>query len=223
MISIIIPSYNQQDYLPDAIESALAQPASEVIVIDDGSTDNSLDIAQGYEKHGVKVISQVNKGLASARNTGIMNASGEWILPLDADDILLDDCVEILIDYISKNPDVDVISPSFREFGASNADVVLMPNPTIDDFWAGNRVGYCSVIRKSALLEIGGYSPRMVEGWEDYHLWFNLLKRGKKLITIPDIIWLYRVKPESMYTESVKHSDKLWAQINKDFLYDSHP
>lgn len=221
IFSIIIPSYNQEKYLADAIDSAILQPESEVIVIDDGSTDNSLNIANRY-KGKVKVISQVNKGLASARNTGIMNAKGTWILPLDADDILLDNCVEKLITAIAENPKADVISPSFKTFGTSSETIILMPNPTIEDFWAGNRVGYCSAIKKKALLEIGGYSPRMDKGWEDYHLWFNMLKRGKKIVTVPEVLWLYRTKEESMWTESVKHGDELWKQINKDFLYDTN-
>jgi glycosyltransferase involved in cell wall biosynthesis len=216
MFSIIIPSYNQQEYLCDAIDSALAQPVSEVIVIDDGSTDNSLAIARGYEKHGVKVISQVNKGLASARNTGIMNAQGSWILPLDADDILLDECVEKIIETISRYSP-DIVSASFREFGVRNTNIVLMDNPTIEDFVTGNRVGYCSAIKKSILQAVGGYSPRMDKGYEDYHLWFNLLSRGYSIKTIPEMLWLYRTKEESMITESQKHHNELMAQINKDF------
>src|SRR3990167_2888452 len=83
-ISVIIPSYNQASYLPDAIESVLTQKVAphEIIVVDDGSTDGSLEIAR---KYAVKVIVQVNKGLPSARNTGIMNATGDYILPLDAE------------------------------------------------------------------------------------------------------------------------------------------
>lgn len=217
IFSIIIPSYNQEKYLADAIDSAILQPESEVIVIDDGSTDNSLNIANRY-KGKVKVISQVNKGLASARNTGIMNAKGTWILPLDADDILLDNCVEKLITAIAENPKADIISPSFKTFGTSNEQIVLMPNPTIEDFWTGNRVGYCSAIKKKALLEIGGYSSRMVEGYEDLHMTINLLSRGKKLITLQDVLWLYRTKEESMYTKITPQIHaKLIQQINADF------
>lgn len=224
IFTIGIPSYNQQEYLADAIDSALAQPNSEVIVCDDGSTDDSFNIAARYniDYPRVKIIRQVNKGLASARNTIIMNMKGDFLLPLDADDILLDNCVEKLITAIAENPKADVISPSFKTFGTSSETIILMPNPTIEDFWAGNRVGYCSAIKKKALLEIGGYSPRMDKGWEDYHLWFNMLKRGKKIVTVPEVLWLYRTKEESMWTESVKHGDELWKQINKDFLYDTN-
>lgn len=210
-----IASYNQQEYLSEAIESALDQTVNcKIIVCNDGSTDNSLEIARKYP---VRVIDQVNKGLALARNTIIMNSDDDFILFLDADDMLLETAVQRIEETIDENPDADIIAPSFKTFGTSNEQVILMPNPVLEDFKTGNRIGYCSAIRKSALLEVGGYSPRMVEGWEDYHLWFNLLTRGKKIVTIPEVLWLYRTKEKSMWKDSVEHSDKLWAQIKKDF------
>ena len=216
MIDIILPSFNQQEYLPDAIESALAQSASSVIVVDDGSTDNSLKIAEGYQSQGVRVISQTNKGLASARNTGIMNSKAQYCLFLDADDILLDGCTDKIIE-VAANTQADIIAPSFKEFGLSQADVILMPNPKLEDFRNGNKVGYCQTIRRTALQHIGGYSPRMAEGYEDLHLTINLLSKGYSLVTISDILWLYRIKEESMYTNSIRYHKKLLAQINKDF------
>ena len=81
----------------------------------------------------------------------------------------------------------------------------------------GNRIGYCSAIKKSALLEVGGYSPRMIWGYEDYHLWFDFLTRNKKIITIPEVLWLYRTKKESMIKMANEHQAELLAQINKDF------
>jgi|SRR3990167_1538150 len=219
MISIVIPSFNQQDYLCDAIESAIAQKNPylnvEVIVVDDGSTDNSLEIARKYP---VKVVSQTNRGLSSARNTGIMNAKGHYILFLDADDILLEGAI-LKIQKIIKATNADIVSPSFRTFGTSNQEIILMPNPTIEDFKVGNRIAYCSAIKREALLEVGGYSPRMTWGWEDLHLWINLLTKGKKIATIPEVLWLYRTKEKSMWLDSVQHSEELTNQIKKDFPF----
>lgn len=215
MFSVIIPSYNQQEFLPDAIESALNQTyfPLEVIVVDDGSTDNSLAIARNY---GVRVVSQVNKGLSSARNTGIMNAEGEYLVFLDADDILLENYLQKIKKVIDETK-ADIVAPSFKEFGVSHRDVILMENPTITDFMTANRIGYCTAIKREALLQCGGYSPKMTWGAEDYHLWFDLLSRGKKLVTIQDILWLYRVKSNSMWTETAKHQEEYMNQIKKDF------
>lgn len=216
MITIVIPSYNQQDFLSDAIESALNQTVKcEVIVVDDGSTDNSLEIAKRYEPR-VKVVEQVNKGLASARNTGIMHAGNSWILPLDADDILLENCIERIQQRIDKGS-ADVVAPSFKEFGISNAIVELMPEPKLEDFRSGNRLGYCAAIKTDVLKSVGGYSPKMTWGAEDLHLWINLLTRGYKIETLHEVLWLYRTKSDSMWTETAKHKDEFLAQINKDF------
>lgn len=215
-ISVVIPTYNQAQYLAECIESVLNQTrkADEIIVVNDGSQDDTRYIAKQYP---VKYIEQVNKGLSSARNTGIMNMTSDWFHPLDSDDVMLPNCLERIEQAINENPDADVISPSFRCFGVNQGDVILMPNPTLEDFKTGNRVGYFSAIKKEALLEIGGYSPRMVWGYEDYHLWFNLLRAGKKIVTIPDVLLQYRTKKESMITTAQQHHSELMAQIYKDF------
>jgi glycosyltransferase involved in cell wall biosynthesis len=89
-VSILIPCYNSESYLAEAIESALGQtwPNCEIIVVDDGSTDDSLGVAQGYEGQGVRVIDQSNQGAPAARNRALEVATGEYIQYLDADDLL---------------------------------------------------------------------------------------------------------------------------------------
>lgn len=226
MISFVIPSYNQVQYLPDAIDSILSQlnPVwDELIIVDDGSTDRSLEVAKKYEldndelNPAIKVISQVNKGLASARNTGIMNAKEEWIWPLDADDILKDGAIKKMKEVIMTTPGADIVAPSFKTFGTSNQEIILMKDPKLKDFKLGNKIPYFSAIKKSKLLEVGGYSPRMTFGYEDLHLWINLLVRGAKIETIPEALVLYRTKPQSMYTDALSHHAQLLVQINKDF------
>ena len=99
MISIIVPAYNAEKYLDACLESILTQDACmEVIVVDDGSTDSTYDIAV---RHGVKAIRQPNKGLSSARNTSLDNASGKWVLFVDADDCLTPGALRHLLDAAS--------------------------------------------------------------------------------------------------------------------------
>lgn len=214
--SIIIPAFNQAEYIAEAVESALNQTiACEVIVVDDGSPDKTNEV---IDKYPIKIIHQVNKGLASARNTGIMNSTGDVILPLDADDILYSDCVEKM-QKVFEETDADVVAPSMRCFGEANEDIILMRNPTIGDFRTANRIPYASAIKKECLLECGGYQPKMdaLGGWEDYHLWFDLLTRGKKIVTIQEPLLLYRTKQKSMWRESVKNAKALHAQLERDF------
>lgn len=214
-ISVIIPSYNQQEYLADSIESVLTQTVKphEIIVVDDGSTDSSLEIARKYP---VTVIQQVNKGLSSARNTGIMNATGDYCFFLDADDIILESCLDI-IDQAAEQTKCDIVAPSFKEFGLSNRPVILGAVPTLEDFKTANRLPYFCAIKRSVLLECGGYSPRMTWGWEDYAIWFDLIGRGKTVCVIQIPLVLYRIKANSMIHTANLHADELKAQIIKDF------
>lgn len=217
--SIIIPSYGQAEYLDQAIDSAITQNYDdyEVIVVDDGSTDGSLEIAQRFLPN-IKLIQQKNKGLASARNAGLMHATGEYIFPLDADDIMMSDCLSKIADKIAET-DADVVGPSIRCFGTAEQDTILMPEPSFDDFKEGNRLAYCSAIRTSALKDVGGYSPKMdaLGGWEDLWLWYALMEQGKKIVTVQEPLVMYRVKNESMWTKAEKNKVALWAQLVKDF------
>lgn len=212
--SVVIPVFNQQEYLSDAIESALAQTVPcEIIVVNDGSTDNSLEVAK---KYGVKIIDQINKGLSSARNAGIMSATTDYILPLDADDILLERCVEVMEEAIKSN-DADVIAPSFKTFGVKNGVTQLTAIPSIQDFKEGNRIPYFSGIKRKVLQEVGGYNPRFSIGYEDWALWLDIFRRGHSLCTLDEVLVLYRTKETSMLTEAQKHHEEIMEQMRKTY------
>lgn len=215
MITIGIPCFNHEAYLADAIESALEQTQPcEVLVCDDGSTDHSLEIAKKYP---VKVISQVNKGLASARNTLIMNMSGDYFLPLDADDMLLPDCVEKMEEVI-KNEGCDVIAPSFKNFGLYNNEVILTGFPDLKNFMEYNYLPYFCAFKKEVLLEIGGYNPKMTWGYEDWDMHLDIFKRKHTVAVMQSVLVLYRTKESSMLTEAQKHDGAL-----KDQMKLNHP
>lgn len=213
--SVIVPVYRQLEYLPEALDSLRMQSYSdfEVIIVSDGDGPPTADLGRRY---GYKVIEQCNKGLASARNTGIMNATGDYILPLDADDFLMENCLQRMSETIDKT-NADIIAPSFKHFGVLNTLLFLQEVPTLADFKTANRLPYFCAIRREALLECGGYSPRMNFGYEDYHLWFDLLSRGKTVAVIHEILVLYRTKSQSMLTNAQKHHPELMAQIMNDF------
>ena len=109
-VSIIIPLYNQKQFVADAIESALAQTYKniEVIVVNDGSTDCPDEVLDKY-KHNIKLVYQENKGLAAARNRGLLESTGEYIQFLDADDIIFNDKIEKQITVINRNNGINVI------------------------------------------------------------------------------------------------------------------
>ncbi len=222
-ISIIIPTYNQSEYLEDAIESAFNQttPAHEIIIINDGSLDDTKVVAERYMFREfpligppVTIINQVNKGLASARNTGIMAATGDYILPLDSDDILMENAIEVFTRE-AMNTNADILAPSFIEFGKSNREVILQMFD-MEALKQANRLGYFSLVRRATLVECGGYNPKMKWGWEDWDLWIDLLSRNKSIGIIQEILVKYRVKEKSMIHEANAHGDELYAQMKKN-------
>ncbi len=109
-VSIIIPTYNHASYLPDAIKSVLSQTFKnfEIIVVNDGSTDNTVDVLQPYMGM-IKYIYKDNGGLSSARNVGIRNSTGEYIVFLDADDMLMPDKLKIQSVILDENPDIGMV------------------------------------------------------------------------------------------------------------------
>lgn len=213
-VSVIIPVYNQAQYLPDAVESVFSQTKQpdQIIIVDDGSTDGSGEIADSY-KDRCTVVHQVNKGLSSARNTGLMHATSDYILPLDSDDILLDNAIEVLTEKIGEN---DILAPSFKTFGVENHEVILGQGLTLKHFANANYIPYFSLFKRSRMLEVGGYSPRMIWGYEDMHMTIDILKRGASIATIPDVLVLYRTKANSMIHTAQAHHDELMAQIAHD-------
>lgn len=220
-ISVVIPTFNQAEYLAECIESVLAQTYKphEIICVNDGSPDDTRYVAKQYD---IKYIETTNRGLAMARNVGIMNMTGDWFYPLDSDDMMTPECLQRVADTIAENPEADIIAPSFKCFGKYQEPVILMENPELKDFkflngQPQNRIGYFSAIKKEALLEVGGYSPKMTWGWEDLHLTINLLSQGKKIVTIPEVLMLYRTKEHSMIHEANAHATELTQQIFKDF------
>jgi len=222
-ISIVIPVYNQGEYLEDALDSAFnqTQAAHEIIVVNDGSLDDSKEIAERYMfrelpliSSPVRVINQVNKGLASARNTGIMAATGDYIQFLDADDILMENALEVLTRE-AMNTNADIYAPSFVEFGKSDREVILGMF-TMEDLKIANRLGYFSLVRRSVLIECGGYNPKMKWGWEDWDLWLDLLSRDKSIGIIQEVLVRYRVKERSMIHEANEHGDELYNQMRKN-------
>lgn len=128
MISIIVPVYNAESYLEQCIKSVLAQSNVdlELILVDDGSTDGSLKICRRWENDSrVSVISTENRGVSAARNLGLQKASGKWILFLDSDDYLLDNCLENLMAMVS--PDTQAVIAAYTDGRTGNEKVLHQP------------------------------------------------------------------------------------------------
>jgi glycosyltransferase involved in cell wall biosynthesis len=212
-VSIIIPLYNQAEYVRKAIDSALAQQWDnfEVIVVNDGSTDNWMGVAQVYHDR-VVWINQTNRGLATARNAGIRASTGKFILPLDADDWIdptfLAKTVPLMTDQ-----KIGIVATGMQRHGELN-DYVTPRGLTLALELRGNELPYCSLIRRSAYNQVqGGYDSRLWS-WEDWSLWISLLKLNWRVGVVDEPLFHYLVKKVSMVTKTHGREGQLQRIMN---------
>lgn len=185
MFSVVIPLYNKEKSIANTIQSVLNQTFVdfEVIIVNDGSTDNSLSVVQQFNDSRIKVIDKPNGGVSSARNRGIDESFNEWIAFLDGDDLWKENHLEVLYQLISKFPKDKVFCTSFVN---SNQEFPEIQNDTIniiDDYFVEAINGHffwTSVvcIEKSILLSNGKFNTNLVLG-EDIELWAKIGRKNK--------------------------------------------
>jgi len=187
-ISVVMPAYNAGKYIREAVNSVLNQTFSgfELIIINDGSTDNTQEVISSFTDPRIILINhEVNKGIASALNTGLLHAKSEYIARFDADDLCFPERLAIQFDFLQTHPDyiltggdAEYISENgehlfhFKCIGHTNEQISKKIN------------NYCPFIhssvmyRKDAVLRAGGYSL-YAHNFEDYFLWVRLHRYGK--------------------------------------------
>jgi glycosyltransferase involved in cell wall biosynthesis len=135
LVSILIPCYNAELWLTETIESALGQtwPHTEIIVVDDGSSDKSLEVARRFEPHGIRIIAQSNHGASAARNAARAACQGEWLQFLDADDLLAPDKIEQQMRLAASVGDDFVLCATWSRFTRTPADADFTPQPLCID------------------------------------------------------------------------------------------
>ncbi len=182
-VSIVIPCFNYGRFLPEAVESALAQdyPELEVIVVDDGSTDDSLEVARSFESRGVRALTHENQGLARTCNRGAEEATGELMLFLSADDRLASTYVSELLAALEREPDASFAYCSARLFGAESGVMPSRPFSAFSLVRGRNYINGSALIRRAEYLEAGGFPVDLGEGtFDDWDFWLTMLDRGKR-------------------------------------------
>jgi glycosyltransferase involved in cell wall biosynthesis len=199
LVSAILPVYNGSAFIGDAIESVLAQTYEplECIVVDDGSTDDTADVARTYEPH-VRVIQQPNQRVARARNHGASVATGELLAFLDADDVWCPERVERQWDLLASRPAIGAVVCATQVVDHELNPLRLIeqdPSLTVEDMllWRSGAVSTSSnlLIRRSCFEEVGGFDEQLTAS-EDWMMTFRLIARGQ-LVAIPDPLVKYRV------------------------------
>ena len=210
LVSVIMPMFNAQVYLADAVESIINQTYKnwELLAIDDGSTDDSLAIMQKYATSDKRIIilkHEQNKGLPAARNTGIKNARGKYIMLMDADDISVSDRMEKQVAFMEKNINVDVCGTFARTFG--DGQEVVWEKPLNNKEIKLNLLVMCAFISASTMLRtasIRHHSLLFDESWkivEDYEFWCRAADR-LTYHNLPEALYLCR-----QVTDSLSHGN----------------
>jgi hypothetical protein len=206
LVSVVIPCFRQGHFLAGAVDSALNQshPAVEVIVVNDGSDDQTDEVARRYGER-INYIFQENRGLARARNTGAAAATGKYLLFLDADDLLHPSAVEWLVEAAGGRDDV-LCATGHRAFtgdpGASTGRDVLPPRVASP---SGQLLSTCFgpphafLSSRAKVAALGGFDPAPA-GCEDYDLWVRLVLAGCEVVPVFRVAAYYRRHPASMST-----------------------
>ena len=202
-VSVIIPCYKQASFLTDAIESVLAQthPHIEVIVVDDGSPDDTSDVASRYPR--VRCIRQENQGLSAARNTGVRESEGEFLVFLDADDRLTPKALESGVQHLRQCPSAAFVAGKHRTISIDGSPVPTMERPHIGrdhyvELLKANHIGCPATVmyRRTVFDDVHGFDST-VNAASDYDLYLRIARKFATSFHT-DIVAEYRQHGDSM-------------------------
>jgi glycosyltransferase involved in cell wall biosynthesis len=218
-LSIIITCYNLGEFLQEAIDSVQEYcniQEYEIILVNDGSTDaltNQIIELISKNDLSITLINQPNLGLAKARNSGIKESKGEFIIILDADNKLRPIFLEKTIEILKNNQAIDVVHGNAQNFG--NKNTVWQSKPfDFKEMLLNNYIDACAGFRKSTWEKLGGYDENMpLMGFEDWDLWLRMGNSGCQFKYADEIFFDYRVRDHSMLSDAWKKRNVLLNYI----------
>jgi glycosyltransferase involved in cell wall biosynthesis len=209
LVSIIIPAYNASQHIAAAIESVLIQNYRnfEIVVVDDGSTDNTRQVVEGFKGENVKYVYQSNKGVSAARNTAIRNAKGKYIAPLDADDMIMPYFISNCLKAFETDPQLDsVYTDVFRIF-VDEKRTDIWKNPDFPDrrelirdlFKQGRQIVPFGkgLIKADVFEKIGLYDESLIVG-EDYDMIRRFVKNDMIAYHVAEPLYIHKLTSNSL-------------------------
>ena len=235
MISILVPIYNAENCIKRCLDSILGQTYRdlEIVLINDGSKDNSLSIIQGYSKRDkrIKIINQENQGVASARNTALRNATGEAILYVDADDWIEPEMIEKMCSLMDKNIDIVFCGSDHAEEKKTVKRVsdiryeVWSQEEQQQEFMLHQKMTgmlWNKLIRRSLTEEV--YFDERVGYGEDAQFLWKILKKSKKMIVTNEILYHHVLDENSIshqtFNEKKYTAIPMWEEITQEVKRD---
>ena len=223
-ITVLMPVYNAAQYIAGAIASVLAQKFSdfELLIINDGSTDETEQVIRSFTDDRIRFINQSNQGIAAALNMGLLNARAELIARFDADDICLPNRLALQYLFLQQHPDHVIVGCDADYIDMNGEHVFTCALPAHSDEEIRNLASTCcpfihsSVLyRKDAIVAAGGYNIH-AHAFEDHLLWTTLIKNGKAA-NLPQVLLQVRLNPGSVSIDEKWHT-KRFKEIKKKSL-----
>lgn len=222
VVSIIMPCYNDGQYLQQAISSCLQQTfqSIELIIVDDGSDDDcTISTLKTLLDPRITILHANHIGPSGARNTAIQHAKGRYILPLDADDWIDPKYIEHAVKILDARADVGIVYCRAYLFGEKEG-IWHLPEYSLENILLDNCIFITALFRKADWQTVGGFSEEFNHGLEDYDFWLSLIERGRTVYQFPDVWFHYRIKKSSRSTQMVSSIDQTTATYK--LLYQRH-
>lgn len=223
LVSVIIPCYNTAEYIQETLDSVFNQTYQniEVIAIDDGSTDNTLQkLNENKEKYSqLKVITQKNTYNVIARKNAVKYAKGKYLIFLDSDDKIAPVYIEKCCEVAEKDKNIVAVYSKADFFDAKN-EPWMLPEFKLPDFLYRNCIYISALIRKSEFDKVSGFDESLTQ-FEDWDLYISLIKNGSKVYRLPETLFYYRQREDlSSVTNTAsakKTSDNMFKMYSKHY------
>jgi len=224
-VSVIIPCYNQGRYLAESVRSVNAQSLQdfEIIVVNDGSTEaETKDVLATFRAPKTRIVHSQNQGVSAARNLGISQARGRYILPLDCDDRIAPDYLARATALLDDDPQLGIVYCQAEFFGFQSGPWDLPPFK-FPEFILQPCIFCSAFFRREDWQVSGGYNIQLKHGFEDHDFWLELVKRGRTVHRIDEVLFHYRRRPDSVthaltYEKHVGAFMTIFARHQKLFI-----
>jgi glycosyltransferase involved in cell wall biosynthesis len=218
IVSVIIPAFNSEDCVADAIESALTQGpiVREVIVVDDGSTDSTAEVVRRFSE--VVLLQQMNAGPAAARNAAIGVSTGEFIAPLDHDDLFTEGRLEIMVDALEKDPDALFVVGKQQlvvEPGGPLPFWLNSTDPSELERFSGEHGTGLLVMRRKAFDIVGLFDETMTVGGEDIDWVFRCRELGFASVMIDNVVTVRRMHGGNLTMDETKMQKAMFTILQR--------
>ena len=223
LVSVIIPVYNQAGYVSRAVQSVLDQTLTEfeLIIVDDGSTDNTPQVLAGFTDPRIRIIRQPNAGLSAARNRGLKESTAALVTFLDSDDYFLPTKLEIMCGYLNGHPDVGMVAGQFIYID-DDGNTLGQPAPAqtplkLPELLLENPICVSGIVLRANWLEHVGTFDENLRACEDWDLWLRLAAAGCSMAWIDQPVVAYRIHPGQMTQQSSRMRKAILAMFDKFF------